>query len=136
MPPESETREIRGTPSSVNRMTPSRFHVPPVATEARQSVTGEPPSSPTFFNLPLAKNPTKRLSGDQKGSDAPSVPSTGFASSPARERSHSWTWLPVAAVKASHLPSGDNAMSPKLVFFGGSSDAFTMRGRSGVPRRV
>lgn len=57
---------------------------------------------------PLAKNPTKRLSGHQKGSDAPSVPSTGLASSPASERSHSWTWLPVAAVKASHLPSAED----------------------------
>ena len=135
MPPEAETREIWGTPRTVNRMTPSRFHVPPVPADARHSGTGRPPPSSTFFNLPPAKNPIKRLSGDQNGCDAPSVLSTALASSFARERNQSWTRLSVAAVKASHFPSGDTAMSPKLAFSGGSSDAFRMRGDSGVPRR-
>ena len=57
-----------------NTMTPSRFHVPPALRGASHSGCGGAPNRSTVFNLPSAKNPMKRLSGDQKGLAAPSVP--------------------------------------------------------------
>src|SRR5262245_44785949 len=77
----------------------------------------------------------KRLSGDQKGKVAPSVPSSGLASEEASARTQSCTLLPVAAVKASQIPSGETAVWPKLVFSGGRMENFMTRA-SGVGLRV
>jgi hypothetical protein len=44
-------------------------------------VTGGPPDTSTFFILVPAMNPMYRLSGDQKGRPASSVPGTGWAKS-------------------------------------------------------
>ncbi len=40
------------------------------------------------FSLPSAKNPTDKLSGDQKGYLAPSVPASGCAETESSGRSH------------------------------------------------
>src|SRR5262245_1275255 len=66
----------------------------------------------------------KRLSGDQKGKCAPCVPASGFASVESSARTQSCTLPSVAAVKASHFPSGDKAMWSKLDFPGGRMENF------------
>src|SRR5215475_6212318 len=109
-PPVAGTPNTPPAPKAEKRITPSRFHVPPLPTPTSQSVAGRPPLTSTFFNLPLAKKPIKRLSGAQKGKVAPSVPSSGLASEEASARTQSCTLLPVAAVKASQVPSGETAV--------------------------
>jgi hypothetical protein len=50
-----------------NTMTPAGLQVPPLASGASaMSVTG-PPIAAIFRNLPRAKNPIQRPSGDQNG---------------------------------------------------------------------
>ena len=62
----------------------------------------------TRFRLPLAKKPTLRESGDQKGCVAPSVPASGTASSDWIERIHSNAGAPGSlATNTSVPPSGD-----------------------------
>src|SRR5262245_28930920 len=126
-PPAAGTRDMPLPPKAEKRITPSRFHVPPVPTPTSQSVAGRPPLTSTFFNLPLAKKPIKRLSGDQKGWVAPSAPSSGLASEEASERTQGCTLLPVAAVKASQFPSGETAVWPKLALSGGKMENFITR---------
>ena len=55
-------------------MTPSWFQVPPNPPAESQIVCTDELRRSTDFSRPSAKNPTCRLSGDQKGSFAPSVP--------------------------------------------------------------
>ena len=57
-----------------------------------------------------AKKPSERLSGDQNGNIASSVPGNGAATSESSGRTHSCN-LPAAsrAVKASFVPSGEIA---------------------------
>src|SRR5258708_1250894 len=57
-------------------MTLSWFHDPPRGLgESARTVT-RPPAAGTFFRCPSAKNPRKLPSADQKGKEAPSVPSS------------------------------------------------------------
>src|SRR5258706_1607366 len=57
-------------------MTLSCFHDPPRGLgDSARTVTG-PPAAATFFRCPSAKNPTNFPSKDQKGKEAPSVPSS------------------------------------------------------------
>src|SRR5215813_6610063 len=74
----------------------------------------------------------KRLSGDQKGYVAPSVPASAPASVESRLCTQSWTLPPVAAVKASHRPSGEIATSSKLDFSGGKRQSFSTRALASV----
>jgi len=55
-----------------------------------------------FFNVECAKKPIQRLSGDQKGKPAPSVPASERAVKESKDRTHR-TSLPVEseATKAS-----------------------------------
>ena len=55
-------------------MVPSRFHVPPAKPDASPRSFGAPPAASTRFKRPPATKPMVRLSGDQKGSEASSVP--------------------------------------------------------------
>src|SRR5437588_661033 len=93
-------------------MTPFVCLVPPSASRDThsQSVSGGSPNAPTFFNAPFAKNPTKRLSGDQNGPNAPAVPgsSRGVTESSARIQSRASS-PGRAARKATTRPSGDTA---------------------------
>ncbi len=61
-------------------MTPSELQDPSAPVGASQMVCGGPPAMSTFFSFPAAMNATKRLSGDQNGRNAPSVPGSGRAS--------------------------------------------------------
>src|SRR5262245_36700388 len=126
-PPTLDTLDTPAPPKAEKRITPLRPHAPPLGTPTSHSVTGSPPETSIFFSLPGTKKPMKRLSGDQKGKLAPSVPASGFPSAALRGRTQSCTLPPVAAVKASHLPSGDTAMSSKLDFSGGRMENFISR---------
>jgi hypothetical protein len=67
-------------------ITPFWFQLPPRGTGASASVTGCPPAMSIFFSFPPAKNPISRLSGDQNGQPAPSVPAKGWAAGESRAR--------------------------------------------------
>src|SRR3972149_3115566 len=80
---------------------------------ASHSVMGGPPETSIFLSFPSAKNPRKRLSGDQKGDVAPSVPASDSASSGSSERAHRSDLPSVfVATKARRWPSGETAREP------------------------
>src|SRR5262245_45284723 len=90
------------------------------------NATGDPPKMPTFFNVPLAKNARNRLSGDQKGPSASSVPANSRAVSESSARTQSREASPFRdARNASQCPSGDTARKEadalKLAPSGGST---------------
>src|SRR5258706_525964 len=85
-PPSAETLKIGAVDWGVKRIVPSRFHVPPLGSGASQIVKTAPPSASIFLSFPLAKKPMERLSGDQKGREAPSVPARRAASVALRDR--------------------------------------------------
>src|SRR5262245_23309751 len=75
-PPVSATRQI-GPFSPLNRIVPSRLHVPPPDhTGDSHTIWGEPSVSAIRFTRPLAKKAIERPSGDQNGCDESSVPSS------------------------------------------------------------
>src|SRR2546427_4037142 len=80
-PPDSETRlMVLGAILGVNSRTPSRLQAPPVLVDgASVRVWAGPPDIAIFFSFPSAKKATNRLSGDQKGRAALSVPGTAWA---------------------------------------------------------
>jgi hypothetical protein len=92
------------------------------------------------LSFPFAKNPRNRLSGDQKGNEAPSVPVSGWADTPASGRTHSMFAPEEVATKAMRRPSGESAIGPapnaKLDFSGGSKDDRTTRGGSLRRRKI
>src|SRR5712692_6124970 len=118
-------------------MIPSRFQLPPRPLWASLIVSGGPPEASIFFNLPLAKNPRNRLSGDQNGHAAPSVPASGCAEIAASGRTKSMR-LPSASdpAKATRLPSGESAIAPEpkanCTFSGGRIEERKTRGGSGL----
>ena len=61
-------------------MTLFLFQVPPLRLDTAQISFGGPPAISILFNLPPAKNPIRRLSGDQNGYEAPSVRSSNRGS--------------------------------------------------------
>src|SRR6516164_3663184 len=77
VPPLADTRQIDCEAEGVNTMMPSLLHEPPRPLEASQIVCGGPPAALIFFKLPATKNPISRLSGDQNGYMASSVPGKG-----------------------------------------------------------
>src|SRR5439155_2264781 len=77
VPPVASTRS-RG-PWDVKRITPSRFQAPgpPPPIPVSHKTWTAPPLAGMVLSFPSAKNPMERLSGDQKGSVALSVPDKG-----------------------------------------------------------
>src|SRR5947209_497260 len=108
LPPVADTFWIEGV--WANTMTPSLPHVPAVALGASHKVIGGPPATSIFLSLPPAKNPNRRLSGDQNGCEPPSVPASAVAVSESRERIQT-SDLPSAfvATKARPCPLGETA---------------------------
>src|SRR5579872_2767113 len=96
-------------------MTPSRPHAPPRPNGALQSDCGGPPSTSTFDSLPFAKNPMCRLSGDQKGITAFSVPTNDFVESESSDSTHRSGGPSFGRLetKASSRPFGDKAAPVK-----------------------
>jgi len=111
-PPPSGFRDAAGggdpqrdrSPARRRGWTPSGLHDPSAPVGGRRS-SGGPLETSTCGSLPPATNATKRLSGDQIGGAAPSVPARGRASSLV-ERAHP---NPLAA-SARHV-EGDQAPS-------------------------
>src|ERR1022692_4234375 len=75
-----------------------------------QTFCGGPPEISISSRLLPTVNPMRRLSGDQKGSAAPSVPAKGRASIASRSRTHSCVCPScIVAVNAKWRPSGETA---------------------------
>src|SRR5579862_3984007 len=113
-------------------MTPSRFQVPPPSAGEAVMVSAGPPVAGTFLSEPASKA-MKRLSGDQKGAQASSVPGSGCAVGESKSRSQSWERpLASTATNATLLPSGDTLkkLGPlpsggKVPFTGGVTEKWT-----------
>src|SRR5262245_40754762 len=111
-------------------MTPSRFQVPPRAFGASHKVWVGLPAVSTVLSFCEAKKPMDRLSGDQNGNIAPSVPVRACGTSV----SSCFTQMRILpelsrAVNASVRPSGEtiavlNPLIPesKNVFSGGGTE--------------
>ena len=107
LPPAAET--LKSDPSRPGRRDRSP-RAPAAAARIRciAQHLREPPASATFFSLPSAKNAIDRLSGDQNGPDALSVPGSGRAASDVSSRIHKPREpLESTATNASALPSGE-----------------------------
>src|SRR5207247_614683 len=117
-------------------ITPSRFQVAPRANGVLHRVCGGPPVTSIFFSLPAAKNPMKRLSGDQNGRVASSVPESGCALIESSGRIHKRVFPEASvAAKAKRSPSGEIAKEPKLAFSGGLMKRRTARVSVGGRRK-
>src|SRR5262249_10178648 len=118
VPPDAAT--FMSGPPAVERLktiTPVGHHAAdPLAPAVSHTVAGGPPVTSIFLSFPSAKNPTKRLSGDQNGRWAPSVPASGCAATASSERTTS-SDLPsrARASNTSRRPSGDTANGAKVV---------------------
>ena len=105
-------------------MVPSRPHAGTPSICAAQMVRAGPPETSIFLSspAPLAKKPMNRLSGDQNGDTAPSVPASGCAVSDPSERIQSCCWPLVVATNARCRPSGETAI--RVVFSADVDEAF------------
>ena len=72
------TRQIGSVPRAVEEDDALGTPRPSEPLGASQIFCGGPPVTSTFFSLPSAKNARNRLSGDQNGRVAPSVPASGL----------------------------------------------------------
>src|SRR5262245_18867830 len=91
------------------RIVSSRFQVAPRAKGAFATIAAERPLISIRLRVPAAKNPIERLSGDQKGNTAPSVPDMGRPDTESSERSHSCNRPSSVAAKTIFWPSGESA---------------------------
>ena len=124
-------------------MTPSRFQAPGRPLSASQIASGGPPATSTFWSLWSAKNARKRLSGDQNGNVAPSVPVSRRAATSPRGWTHR-TLFPLASFVANVAmrPSGESDSEPHAspstansTFSGGSRNDRMRSARTGARRR-
>src|SRR5437867_7137313 len=92
-------------------MTSSLFQVPPRPAASANVVTNPLPTS-IRFSFPSAKKPIERLSGDQNGNAAFSVPTSGRVSADSSERSHKPAGLE-SATNTILSPSGEIAIDVK-----------------------
>src|SRR5262245_11220543 len=108
--------------SPPKRITPSRFHDPPLSSLTSHNACGRPPAVSILKSLPLAKKERNRPSGDQKGETASSVASNGWATSELSGRTQSKR-LPSAlvAMNATRCPSGDSVTFVALDVLGGAA---------------
>src|SRR5215510_6701179 len=100
-------------------ITPSTFHAPPDPWGASHSVCAGPPVASIFLSLPPEENTMKRLSGDQKGKVASSVPASGCAVSELSARTHSRVLPSEVPRRTTRLPSGETVKGPLKVAFSG-----------------
>src|SRR5688572_14314932 len=92
-------------------ITPCGLQLPPSIRGASQMSAGGPPSMLTRLSLFTVTNAISRLSGDQKGDDAPSVPAILRAVTSERERTQIIRSVPgPEASTATRRPSGDRAI--------------------------
>src|SRR5215472_6142914 len=122
VPPEAGTWKRPQGPSEIT-IVPFELQALPNPYHKSQMLSAGPPAAGILRNLPSAeKKAMNWLSGDQKGKTAPSVPSSGWATSLDKERSQSFG-LPSASVSviSTRLPSGDKkaALSTTKLLPGG-----------------
>src|SRR5262249_38212138 len=113
-PPAEFTRKI--SDPLPKRIVFSGPQVPPRKSVAVSATTCTgPPAAGIFFSFPEAKKPIQRLSGDQNGSCASSVPANSLAPTCSMDRTHSMGLVPgTAALNTRACPSGDRANSGML----------------------
>ena len=119
-------------------MTPSGLHEPVRAGRSVADRLGRAANeTSTLRSLPPATNATKRLSGDQIGRSAPSVPARGRASSWSSERTQI-RWRPPrsSTSKAIRRPSGDTAGVPTALTSSGIGTVKRTRGGGTGARRA
>ncbi len=106
------------------RITPSRFQSPELLTPcASHSVRTAPPEASTILSLPFAKNPMNRLSGDQNGLRAPSVPGSEWAGIASSGRTYNiGCCARAAAENARRRPSGEAAKVAMVVPSGAATE--------------
>ena len=109
-PPDADTFCSGVVALVPNRMIPFWFHVPPRKSGLSHNVSGGPPPTSIRLIFSSAKNPIDRLSGDQNGPAAPSVPGSSCAVMLSSDLTHS-RLRPVAtfARNAIRRPSGETA---------------------------
>ena len=90
---------------------PAEFQVPLAIVPTGARFRGSPPSRSRRFSAPSAKKPMERLSGDQKGAFAPSVPGNMVAEVVDSGRNQSRCTPAFSATNASCRPSGESAKS-------------------------
>src|SRR5579863_554194 len=111
VPPADGMRNKGVLGAGVNRIVPSDPQAPPRGWGASARVCTAPPLASMILSFPWAKNPRLRLSGDQNGELASSVPANGCAAVESRGRTHSWGANPaMVATNASLVPSGEMAV--------------------------
>ena len=117
-------------------MTPLVLHVPSEPPGASQTFCGGPPVTSIFWSLPAETKPMKRLSGDQNGRPAPSVPSSARALSALSARIQI-RFFPVesVALNARMRPSGEIRGASIVVISGGvgTSNRTSVRARGRAP---
>src|SRR5262245_36609365 len=108
-PPDAETRRMPVEPVEKRIVSPGP-HVAGRKSATLAIVCGGPPALAIFFSFPSAKKPTHRLSGDQNGYSAPSVPDSECAATESNDCSHSVDRAPGAAATNTMVrPLGDNS---------------------------
>ena len=114
-PPRAETRAIRGGVPALNTITsPLPQLAAPRDAAASVIVWTEPSAMSIRFTFPSAKNPIQRLSGDQNGIIAFSVPASGRDVNESSRRTQSCVRSGFCvATNASCVPSGE--IAPPLV---------------------
>src|SRR6185436_2218737 len=97
----------------------------------------EPPASATFLTCPCARNPMKRLSGDQNSPAASSVPGSGRAIDESIGGTQMTCWPSLPATKAIVWPSGEiGALAPEILLSPGAKTSnWTVR-IAGTGRRT
>src|SRR5207248_11513330 len=88
LPPDAGTC-CRGPAFGENKIIPATLQLPPRNEVVSQMIPGGPPAMSTRLSLPCAKKATERLSGDQKGYRAPSVPASSLPERESNGRSQS-----------------------------------------------
>src|SRR5689334_8253163 len=95
------------------KIVPSSPQEPPCGLGASASTLAAPPSRSIRFNVLAAKNASDRPSGDQNGSEAPSVPGKNRDRSDRNSRTQSRESSEASPTAATHKPSRDTAMDKR-----------------------
>src|SRR5688572_15574748 len=112
-------------------MTPARFHVPPNPFGPTR-IAGGPPEPPPFSTLLPENNRRNRLSGDQNGKTASSLPFTTCASRPSSARSQIANPFSDETIALTYLPSGDTVSISGAGADGGATSKLTVAAGSGA----
>src|SRR5579862_806917 len=94
-----------------------------------------PPATPIVLNFEFVKKPMLRLSGDQNGWEASSVPARGLASKESSARTHNIGPPFQIAVNATVSPSGEMAKDSSVAFAGGKIESRNAERDSEAPRK-